>query len=106
MEKLSKLDAKRLIEDLVKHKKELDEQWDKFDDLCGSTADSKLGNAIWRQFDFLVQCVSRVLGDDFETVAWFIWDNKCGEKGYPHTHPNGKMKNVKNANDLVSVLGY
>jgi len=105
-EKLSKLDAKRLVEDLLRHKKELDEQWDKFDDLCGLTADSKLGNAIWRQFDFLVRCVSDILGDETETVAWFIWDNYCGAKGFEHTHPSGKMKKVKNASDLVSVLGY
>lgn len=103
---IEKLQAKHFIEDLIRHKKELDEQWDKFDELCGSTADSKLGNAIWRQFDFLVRCVSELVGDSGETVAWFIWDNACGEKKYKHTHPNGKLKPVKSVNDLLSVLGY
>lgn len=103
---MEKLEAKRLIEDLIRSKRELDEQWDKFDDLCGSTADSKLGNAIWRQFDFLVRCVSELVGDNVEAVAWFIWDNACGEKKFEHTLPNGKLKPVKNVSDLLAVLGY
>lgn len=103
---MEKLEAKRLIEDLIRSKKELDEQWDKFDDLCGSSADSKLGNAVWRQFDFLVRCVSELVGDESESVAWFIWENACGEKKGKHSLPDGKLKPVKNVNDLLAVLGY
>lgn len=86
-------------------KKDLDMNWNIFSMQCGATVDSPFGEAIWKQFDCLVEFAEKAIGDEHGWLNWFIWDNECGEKGLgAHLSSGKKKKNVRTVNDLVFLI--
>lgn len=98
-------DAKRMLQKLVDAKVELDSYWSDLDKRIGLATESPFGVASWKPMH-LIDCVSMLVGDEFNSVSWFIWDNEYGRKSMEHSMPDGKMKRVKTIDDLLDVLGF
>lgn len=91
-------DLAQRIQGLIDHYKKLSditEQWQK---IGAMEIDSPLHNAIWALFDF---AVSQVDKDGW--INWFIFENECGENGYP-VLVNGKEYPARTAHELAIII--
>jgi hypothetical protein len=99
-------DAKAMLRKLVDTKIELDAYWSDLDKRIGLATESPFGLASWKPIEHLIECVSMLVNDEFNSVSWFILDNEYGRKGMEHSMPDGTMKRVKTIDDLLDVLGF
>jgi hypothetical protein len=97
--------AKKLLIEFLEAKRQLDQQWQALNDLTGCTPDSDLGLAVWRPVELLIDRLGDLLGDQVETLRWFVWDNDLGERCLGHSLPCGRMLDVCNVDDLLEVMG-
>ncbi len=72
----------QLIDDVVAAYKNQSEAFDKLRHAVGAAPDSLLFDSVWRAFDKYVDAVSKLIGDDFKYLPWFIFDNECGDNAY------------------------
>lgn len=97
-----------LIEKLVKHKKEVDAQFQKIFDIFGNNVESELHESVYRMFDSYTILVSDLVKDESEWVPWFIYENDCGKEcRVVHSKTKGKNKKkwiVKDVKTLVEVM--
>lgn len=103
---ITRKDAANLLEETIKLKKELDEQWDALSNVIGCAIESPLGKAVWRPIEHILELLSELLDDEIGSIGWFFWDNQCGEEGFEHSLPNGEMLEVRTVSDLLDVLGF
>jgi hypothetical protein len=97
-------DKIKLIETLVASYKEMDAVRDQAKILLGIEVDSKFLNPFWQAFDGYVNAVGALVGDfGTEWLCWFIWENKCGEKGMKAGY-NKKLRPVKTVKQLVALI--
>ena len=99
-------EAEHWLRELLKAKADLDGQWEAMRLLIGAEVESPLGTAMWRSIDLLIEVVAELIGDQSESVSWFIWDNESGAKRMEHSLPEGGMREVETVHDLLDVLGY
>jgi hypothetical protein len=92
----------KLIEEVIKRYKELSKGMDEVSALFGS-ADSNFTNSVWNTFDAYVDCVGKLIGDEFDYINWFIFENDCG-KGHMECGFEGKEYKIKNIKDLVKFM--
>ena len=88
----------RKIQILVDRKKENDALTDKLYDVLG---DSQIEEAIWENYDLLVDLTSELLGDDKYAISFFIFDCNCGKEGPSVSGGFPKFKKVK---DVVKYI--
>lgn len=107
MSKPSREEAALLIQQVVSVHTELNEQWEALRKLTGIECGSALGRSIWSMDDKLIRCAEELIWDDANTLAWYIWENECGNKKLRHSVGNTeRMKTVKDVESLLDVLGY
>lgn len=99
-------EAADLINKTIKVRKDLDKRWDELDKLLNCSAESALGDAVWRSVELLIDLLAESLGDKDGTINWFFWHNDCGKRGLQHSLPNGKLIKVKTVGNLLDVLGF
>lgn len=92
----------KLIEDLVKHYRELSDSFDQIDKLFGG-GESKFFNSVWNAFDAYTRAVEKLTGDHFESISWFLFDNECGKRGLI-CGLSGEKFEVKTVGDLVKFI--
>lgn len=102
--KMDKAEKKRLIEDVLRVYKDMNDTWNSMNDVLGYVTDSPVGNASWKAFDKYVQMTSLVIGDEGEWISWFVFENECGNKA-GKVKVNGKEKAIKTVSDLLLVIG-
>lgn len=70
--------------------------------------DSPMCNAIYNTFDRYTRAVEKLVGDEKGLLGWFIYDNKCGERGYEVnvTDKHGVTHDIAvcTLNDLIRAL--
>jgi hypothetical protein len=93
----------KLVTDLVKHHRELSENFNQLDSLVGGNYASKFYNAIWSAFDAYTNTVQLAIGDTFGAVGWFIYDNECGKRGLSRKFSNKEYK-IKTIKDLIKYV--
>jgi hypothetical protein len=92
----------KLIEDVVKHYKELNNSFDQIYTLFGN-AESKFTQTVWNAFDAYVSSISKLIDDPFDYINWYIFENGCGEKKLECGF-KGKKYKIKKVRDLVKFI--
>lgn len=100
---MTKKEKVKLIKDLIKHYQELTANFDQIDKLFGADYDSNFFTAFWKAFDSYVELVQDTVGDHFQWVSWFIYDNQCG-KANMTCILNGNNCKVKTVEKLVELI--
>lgn len=93
----------KLIKDLVEHYKELNENANQINKLFGLDYDSKFFSALWKAFGSYTELVQKSVGDHFDWIPWFIYDNKCGKANMTYL-VSGNKKKVNTIEKLVEVI--
>ena len=94
-----------MVNALVAHYRKLTKTFDALDDLMGSSPDSEIYTVVWAGFEAYTKAVSVAIGDNFDYVSWYIWDNSCGKRGLEVSWNNGNVRVfVKTAKDLIKVI--
>jgi hypothetical protein len=92
----------KIVEELISHYKKLDDNFSSIYTLFGN-ADSKFCNSVWRAFDSYLELVSKVIGDEFGNLGWFIYENKCG-KGGLICKCDGEEVNINSVENLIGWI--
>ncbi len=95
---------KQKIEKLIKIKRDLEVYYDQIEEIFGGDSYTGVGNLTWQMFDLLVDSYSREMGDEDKWIAWFIFDDNCGENGLSYAPKGKKKKKVDNVDDLVKLI--
>lgn len=103
---MQRKDAKEYLENLVDTYRRMDEQWDKLSELTGFQCDAPFGQTYWATLSILIDAYSTILGDQSESLDWFVWDNDCGKKGLDHSLPDDTIISVKDIETFLDVLGF
>lgn len=90
----------KTLEAIIKAYKDLDAACEVAIEAGCMVVDGPLFQAIWRAFDTMLR-----QADPDGWIAWFIWDNSCGEKGCAARAVAGKrLRKVKTCADLAQVI--
>ena len=101
---MTKLEKVKMVERLVADYKEMDAISDQIGKLMGTRIDSPALNPFWAAFDGYVKAVGLATGDtDAEWIGWFIWENRCGEKGMEAGYDD-KLRKITTVKQLVSLI--
>lgn len=109
MSKLTSLEKVELINQLIKHKRDMDVFSEKFDELFGVRPGSEEnGDCHYQVFDRLfndyITIVAKEIGDSKEGIDWFVWENDCGEEGLSSALDGDPMFEVRTAEDYIGFL--
>ena len=109
MSKLTSLEKIELINQLIKHKREIDIFHKKFDELFGvqnGFAGSSDGHykVFDRLFNDYIGMVAKQIGECQQGIEWFVWDNDCGKNGMEVGEEGGEMKPIKTASDYIDFI--
>lgn len=102
---LAKEKKKEYIERLIDSYKKLDTAFEGIFKIFGDgVIESILWENVYKSFDSHINLVKEVVGDDYDWIEWYIYDNDCGEKkleaGYS---PN--LKPIQSLDDLLDLIG-
>lgn len=103
MKMVDKNEAKELINDVICYYKKIDKNYDKLNDFFGISPDVGFFNDVFEMEEEYISVVQKLIGDDSESIMWYIFDNNCGKKG-KEASVNGKKKKIKNINDLIWLI--
>jgi hypothetical protein len=94
-----------LILKLIERYEQVSAVNDKLGDLFGATADCAALEPFWYLFDDYTRVVSRLIGDDFDWLGWYIYDNQCGKRGMAAKASTWKKNRaIKTAKDLEAII--
>jgi hypothetical protein len=95
----------KLVENVIKHYRELDSNFDSVYKLFGN-ADSKFSNSVWNTFSAYTDSVSLLIDDPFGMLDWYIFENKCGKAGMACKlgKKTYKIKTVRNLIDYIDAV--
>ena len=100
---MNTVDRISLIESVIESYKAMDFSSTQLNRLLGATVDSPALNSAWQAFDKLVDTVANLVGDESNWIAWFIWENGCGDKGLVAGYGN-KLHRITNVRELVKLI--
>ena len=108
MTELTREEKITLIEQLIKHKRDMDVFREKFDELFGVLPGFEgNGDCHYQVFDNLfndfIKMVAKEIGDSDCGINWFVWENDCGKEGL-EADVNGEMKIIKTASDYIDFV--
>ena len=94
----------RAVQNVVKIHDAQSAEWDKFISLFGpGSHDCPLFEVSWKTFDAYMESVAREIGDECDSLAWFVMENDCGRKAMKAGLPNA-MRPIRTAKDLVALI--
>ena len=101
---MTKHQAKPLLELWLKRHHDLEAVLEKMEE-CVDLAGTPLYECVWRVFDGYTESLNAQLGDDVQSLQWFIYENGAGKKGLKAT-PSAKnrLRKIKKVNDLIWLL--
>ena len=100
---MSEQEKIKLIEDLVGHYKKTRELFDGLEEYV-SLVETKVWDTYWLMFDSYLETVAKIIGDDFGSISWFIWENDCGARKFEVITEHGVKTNICSIEDLVKYL--
>ena len=97
---------------LIQDHHELDKQCDALKALMGIDYDSPLIKAMWMAYQNYADAVSELVGDTNYAhtgtwVSWYIWENKCGQKGLAASgggKGSKRLRPVRTVKDLLKLI--
>ena len=92
------------IETLVDTYCKLEGAFDSLNTSIGLDPNSLLFNASWKAFHLALNATAELIGDKFEWLDWYIYENQCGTKGL-EAGPKDGTKPINNPEDLLWVIG-
>lgn len=97
---MTKEDKIKKIEGVIKHYNTLDKNMEDMSRLLGRMdLEGGLWKDLYELFDDYAQSVSHEIGDEWESIHWYIFENHCGQRGMVY---NGiSCKNVENLVDSL-----
>ena len=98
-------EAQDWVEHIVEAYRDLSRVFESADALCGFSADSPFGEAVFKAFDLLMDATAKIL-DCADSLNWFIMENDCGKKALRHSTPGGTMLVISSIEDFLDCLGY
>lgn len=109
MNKLTREEKIDLINQLIKHKREIDIFHKKFDELFGvSPGFVGNGESTYKVFDNLfndfISMVADLIGETKYGIEWFVWENDCGRNGM-EAGLDGKEIKIETAEDYLNLVG-
>ncbi len=97
----------KLVESLIGHIKREREFTDKFQKLFGGIP----GNSDTSPYRFVnyllsdqVKIVATLIGDTKEGLDWFLFENECGDKGYPAGIDEGETRKIRTVEDYLWLV--
>ena len=90
--KLDKKQKLALLAQWQKTHEQLEKAFNDLNKVVGCATDSPLGDAVFTGFDAYTDALSQLLGDDFEFLPWYCFDNSMGKKGMMAKAANWKKK--------------
>lgn len=102
---LSQADKLTLLKEWESQVKGVNATFDAMAAVTGLTPESKLATQLYSTLEVYTQTLGRLLGDQSNWLAWYMWDNNCGERGLEVTSPKWKKPlKVKTVRNLLRVL--
>lgn len=109
MTELTRQEKIDLVNQLIAHKRDIDNFHKKFDELFG-VKNGFIGSSDghYKVFDRLfsdyILMVARQIGETKDGIEWFICENDCGEKGMEAAPQGGKLTPICDADDYVDLV--
>lgn len=69
----------------------------------GFSPECPLFDSVFALEDFATNLLSETIGDDFQFLSWFLYENECGKKGLK-AGKKGKMKKIKTIEDFFWLI--
>ena len=82
---------------------ELDLQMDRLSAVVGSMVHSPFGEAVWGAWDNYTCALAELVGDGYEWLNWYCFDNDMGKKAY-EAGWEGDMRPITQATDLLWLI--
>ena len=82
---------------------ELDLQMDRLSAVFGSMVHSPFGEAVWGAWGNYTRALAELVGDGYEWLNWYCFDNDMGKKAY-EAGWEGDMRPITQAADLLWLI--
>jgi len=82
---------------------ELDLQMDRLSAVVGSMVHSPFGEAVWGAWDNYTRALAELVGDGYEWLNWYCFDNDMGKKACKAGW-EGDMRPITQAADLLWLI--
>ena len=92
-----------ILDETVRLYKELSAACEAFADLTGAAYDKGLLDKVWRCVEYHRRHTAALIGDDFDWLSWYIFENDCGERGHKAGF-SGKERPIRTTRDLLRVM--
>jgi len=103
--KMTKKEIKENLQKCIDSYKKTEEVFNGLEKYIGSTVESPLFDVIYATFETYVDVLEKLIGDDFNWVSWYIWDNSCGYQELAAKASNWKrLRKIKTVNDLTNII--
>ena len=98
----------KLVQELVEYVKRESEFMKKFNELFGDYPGLNSDTCLYRFVNDLlnghVKIVAALIGDSKEGLEWFLYENKCGDKGYEAGIDEGETRQIKTIEDYLWLV--
>ena len=98
----------KLVQKLVENVKRESEFMRKFHELFGDYPGLNSDTCLYRFVNDLladqISIVATLIGDTKAGLDWFLFDNECGDKGYPAGIDEGETRKIKTIEDYLWLV--
>ncbi len=92
-----------LINLFIEDKKGRDDLYDNLKLSFGDCIESPLFAQLFATEDLALTYLKKLIGDEYDWLDWFIYENDCGKKGY-EAGEKGNLKPVKTIEDILEII--
>ena len=101
---MTKKEKKRLLEQFIERAKRIDAYYEKTADALGiSSSEVGLFAEVFKMRDEYMAMVSEKLGDDFDSLSWFVYENDYGSKRM-EAGTKKRMRKIATVDDLLWLI--
>jgi len=94
-----------LLKEWEDNYKDIINLYDSLYEMYNCSPESKAVKVIFETFEKYTRSVSIIVGDEFDWLEWYIYDNECGKKGLQAKASSWKKeRKIKNVKDLLDII--
>lgn len=97
------MDSKEKVIKWIEISKQLDQRIDELNGLLGCDGTSPLHSMVYSMHAAYTDAISREIGDSFEWLNWFYFENGLGERGM-EAGDKDNIKPIKTVDDLLELI--
>ena len=94
---------KQEIQNFINLSKKLNANFDKLYAIIGVDTESELFDTMFKMHDNYMAMVSDKVGDDFDSLGWYVYENEYGEKAM-EAGVKDDMRKIKTIDDLMWLM--